>query len=97
MPIISWFFKHGKLVASDVLSRLGNGTAQSGFLVTRSCEWDLTRLGRDWKMAVTMCWNEESPMVARKPKAERYAVWAANIASVIIAFLLIFPLLNHFV
>lgn len=36
-------------------------------------------------------------MVARKPKAERYAVWAANIASVIIAFLLIFPLLNHFV
>ena len=36
-------------------------------------------------------------MKASEPKAERVAVWAANIACVIISFLLVFPLLVHFV
>lgn len=44
-----------------------------------------------------MTWNEERPMEASELKAERIAVWAANIACVIIAFLLVFPLLVHFV
>ncbi|WP_319324341.1 hypothetical protein [Shinella sp.] len=40
---------------------------------------------------------QESPMKASEPKAERVAVWAANVACVIISFLLVFPLLAHFV
>jgi len=36
-------------------------------------------------------------MEASELKLERIAIWTANIVCVIIAFLLIFPLLVHFV
>lgn len=46
---------------------------------------------------LAMIWNEEKSMEASELKLERIAIWAANIVCVIIAFLLIFPLLVHFV